>query len=471
MSVVPVKVPARRRSVFEEDFDVMSGYRLSYSGEFPTVRFAATVWDFTSVPDIPKGLARSYLVIDWSRVDSRWRLLVKELLAAMLCPLHPAVVALPQRRQWPLPFISLRLTVSQVSHWLEWLHGEGIGSLEAVTQQSCDGYLSQFEHNSPGADEIFPCAGQRPKRLSLVRVGLEHPEAVVVGARQLAQNERVKPVGLAAGDTKPIARGRDLVGMQGQHPQPRVQQPLDQQAIRPLDRDQLNPQPHQLPAQRPQPLLVMGERGRQQHLARRISDEHVVLLRRPVNAGVTSHLYSSSVRTNFTAPRPGGTVADAHRQALEWGYVLSPLRGTSPPPGGAGLLSALARASSAGPLPTAVEANNRMAYEQRGDCRQLRALRLAHRPGDAAVPPGAARLLSAWQGSRLAPARETNASLQMPTGWTGSAAIASAMALTGRGPVSSSESHPRNPRDAITRTAEPRQSAPARGVGRRVEKQ
>jgi hypothetical protein len=28
--------------------------------------------------------------------------------------------------------------------------------------------------------------------------------------------------------------------MQGQHPQPRVQQPLDQQAIWPLDRDQLN---------------------------------------------------------------------------------------------------------------------------------------------------------------------------------------------------------------------------------------
>ena len=83
-------------------------------------------------------------------MDSRWRLLVKELLAAMLCPLHPAVVALPQRRQWPLPFISLRMTVSQVSHWLEWLDGEGIGSLDAVTQQSCDGYLSQFEHQSPG---------------------------------------------------------------------------------------------------------------------------------------------------------------------------------------------------------------------------------------------------------------------------------------------------------------------------------
>jgi hypothetical protein len=43
-------------------------------------------------------------------------------------------------------------------------------------------------------------------------------------------------------------------------------------------------------------------------------------------------------------------------KALKRGYVLLPLRGTSPPPGRAGLLQALARASSLGPLPTAVEA-------------------------------------------------------------------------------------------------------------------
>jgi hypothetical protein len=86
---------------------------------------------------------------------------------------------------------------------------------------------------------------------------------MVIDAGQFAQNERVKPVGRAARDTKPITRGRDLVRMQGQHPQPRVQQPLDQQAIRPLDRDQLDSQPHQLPTQPPQPPLVMGERSRQ----------------------------------------------------------------------------------------------------------------------------------------------------------------------------------------------------------------
>jgi hypothetical protein len=78
--------------------------------------------------------------------------------------------------------------------------------------------------------------------------------------------------------------------MHRHHPQPSVQQSLDQQAIRPLDRDQLDAQAHQLTAQRPQPLLVVRERRRQQLLARRIRDEHIVLLRRPIDAGVSSHL-------------------------------------------------------------------------------------------------------------------------------------------------------------------------------------
>ena len=111
----------------------------------------------------------------------------------------------------------------------------------------------------------------------------------MIGARQLAQHERVEPVRLAARDPKPRAGRGDLVGMQREHPQPRVQQPLDQQPVRPLDRDQRNLQPHQLPAQPPQPLLVVRERGREQFLARLVGDQHVVLVRRPVNPGVTSH--------------------------------------------------------------------------------------------------------------------------------------------------------------------------------------
>ena len=183
----------------------------------------------------------------------------------------------------------------------------------------------------PRADEILPPAGQRPQRLRRIRVRLEHPEAVIVGARQLAQHERVKPIRLAARHAKPIAGRRDLIGMQGQHPQPRIQQPLDQQPVRTLDRDQLDSQAHQLPAQRPHAVLIMRERRGQKLLTRRISDEHIVLLRRPINTCIRLHLQLPLlVQDNSTAPRPRGTVADAYRQALNWGYVLSPLGGTSP---------------------------------------------------------------------------------------------------------------------------------------------
>jgi len=60
---------------------------------------------------------------------------------------------------------------------------------------------------------------------------------MVVGTRQLAQHERVEAVGLAARRPEARTGGRDLVGMQRQKPQPRVEQPLDQQPVRPLDRD------------------------------------------------------------------------------------------------------------------------------------------------------------------------------------------------------------------------------------------
>ena len=50
----------------------------------------------------------------------------------------------------------------------------------------------------PGTHEVLPPAGQRPQRLGLIAVGLEHPEAVAVGTRQLADHERVKPIGFPA---------------------------------------------------------------------------------------------------------------------------------------------------------------------------------------------------------------------------------------------------------------------------------
>jgi hypothetical protein len=134
----------------------------------------------------------------------------------------------------------------------------------------------------------------------------------MVGARQLAQHEGVKAIGLAARDAKLRPRGRDLVGVQRQQSQPRVQQPLDQQPVGPLDRDQPNLEAHQRAAQRPQPRLVVREAAREQLLASLVLDQDIVLLRRPVDARVPSHRLTPCRSDHFTTPRPGGTVAGAY---------------------------------------------------------------------------------------------------------------------------------------------------------------
>ena len=67
----------------------------------------------------------------------------------------------------------------------------------------------------PCADEILPRPGQRPQRLGLIAIGLEHPEAVMVGARQLAEHERVKPIGLPARDPNRSRAAATWLGCNG----------------------------------------------------------------------------------------------------------------------------------------------------------------------------------------------------------------------------------------------------------------
>jgi hypothetical protein len=62
----------------------------------------------------------------------------------------------------------------------------------------------------------------------------------------------------------------------------------------------------------------------QQLVARLVAHAHVVLVRRPVNTSVITHLYSFG-QNDSTAPRPRGTVAEPHRQGPQRGHVLLPL--------------------------------------------------------------------------------------------------------------------------------------------------
>jgi hypothetical protein len=208
----------------------------------------------------------------------------------------------------------------------------------------------------PGADEILARTRQRAQRLGLVAIGLEHPEAVMIGARERAQHERVEAVGLAARGPEPWPRRSDLVGMQREHAQPRIQQALDQQPIRALDRHALHLQAHQRPTQRRDPRLGVLIGRRQQPLAVRVGDEHVVLVRRPVHPGTVAHPLRLSLGSLASAPtrrhRCGCSLTGPQR-----GLRPVAAGGTSHRREGLVLRRPSQGASGSGPHPAVVEAD------------------------------------------------------------------------------------------------------------------
>ena len=74
--------------------------------------------------------------------------------------------------------------------------------------------------------------------------------------------------------------------MQRQHPHPGLEQPLDQHPVAALDRDDLDLKQTSASHNAAIPVLVVRERLGQQPLAGLVSDQHVVLLRRPVDPRV-----------------------------------------------------------------------------------------------------------------------------------------------------------------------------------------
>jgi hypothetical protein len=79
--------------------------------------------------------------------------------------------------------------------------------------------------------------------------------------------------------------------VQRQHPHPGVQQPVDEQPVGALDRHHLHVKAHQRRAQRAHAILIVRECRGQQFLAAWVLDQHVVLLRGPVDPRAIAHRY------------------------------------------------------------------------------------------------------------------------------------------------------------------------------------
>ena len=167
----------------------------------------------------------------------------------------------------------------------------------------------------------------------------------------------LSPVGLPAGDTEPVPCGRTLFGCNAKTLSPASS---SRSTSSPSGRSIATSETSSRTSVRhndasPFSSWRMSRRAPRSGL---LSHQHVVLLRRPIDPRIPAAHRRLSCQIAFTAPRPRGTVADAHRQGPH-SSGLRPVaaRGTSPPSGRAGLWQALQpRASNRGPLPAAVEA-------------------------------------------------------------------------------------------------------------------
>jgi len=157
------------------------------------------------------------------------------------------------------------------------------------------------------AHEIFPSAGQRPERLGRVAIRNQYAVAVAVGASELGEHERVEAVALAARGAVPRAHRCDLVRMHRDHPQTRIEQPLDQQPIGALHRDELRPELQRSPAQRSDPGLVMPIATALHDPPVRVDNAARVFLAGPINASRTTLYHDLPSTDDLDCCRRRGT--------------------------------------------------------------------------------------------------------------------------------------------------------------------
>ena len=119
---------------------------------------------------------------------------------------------------------------------------------------------------------------------------------MAVGARELGEHERVEAVALAARRAEARAHRGDLVGMHGDHLQPGVQQPVDQQPVRALNGDQPHPELDQARAQRLDPALIMAIATPLDDPAVAVGNASGVFFAGPIDASEATLVHDSSLQ-------------------------------------------------------------------------------------------------------------------------------------------------------------------------------
>ena len=84
--------------------------------------FEDEVWDFTDVIGLPVQMPLANRRFDFTAIlESRWRVVARELILELLAPRHPAVAPLPRAARTPLHVRTAKGRLDEVTRWLNWL--------------------------------------------------------------------------------------------------------------------------------------------------------------------------------------------------------------------------------------------------------------------------------------------------------------------------------------------------------------
>jgi hypothetical protein len=136
---------------------ILAGLKIASTARQPV--FDEDVWDLTGLLDVSIQIPPNVLTWDFTKIeDDGWRLVAREFLVAVLVPRHERVLTLPLARRDALGLATCHDRLATVITWFRWLTGQGVQSLEQVTQDHCDRYLHQRQadgvHNPAVMGEV-----------------------------------------------------------------------------------------------------------------------------------------------------------------------------------------------------------------------------------------------------------------------------------------------------------------------------